>query len=169
MYQITQHHISEDSSLHSRLLYEKYTSHIISGLHGWINFSAEVPSSEPWLPGDQREGDASGGSLEPSLAAQRQLALLPVLELCAVHDSHHDSSLCHRGAGALLYLGWFQWLREPRLVCQQLRRLHHQAGLHLGSDGSGAFSIRLGSHVLRLHPETFEMRSIVTLAMAKPK
>lgn len=150
MYQITRLHFSEDINLHSRLLFEKYTSCIIAGLHRRINFSTEVPSSEPWLPGDQREGHASGGSVEPSLAAQRQLALLPILRLCAVYDSHHDSSLCHRGARALLHLGRFQRLREHCVVRQQLWCIHHQADLHLGSDGSGAFCVRLGAYVLYL-------------------
>jgi len=145
MYQITRLHFSEDINLHSRLLVEKYTSRIIAGLHRRISTSTEVPSSEPWLPGDQREGDASGGSVEPSLAAQRQLALLPVLGLCAAYDSHHDSSLCHRGARALHHLGRFQRLCEHRVVRQQLRCIYHQADLHLGSDGSGAFCIRLGA------------------------
>lgn len=145
MYQITRLHFSEDINLHSRLLFEKCTSRIIAGLHRRISISTEVPSSEPWLPGDQREGHASGGSVEPSLAAQRQLALLPVLGLCSVYDSHHDSSLCHRGARALLHLGRFQRLCEHRVVRQQLRCIYHQADLHLGSDGSGAFCIHLGA------------------------
>lgn len=89
--------------------------------------------------------------MEPSLAAQRELALLPVLRLCAVYDSHHDSSFCHRGARALLHLGRFQRLREHGLVRQQLRCIHHQADLHLGSDGSGAFCIRLGALLIWLN------------------
>ena len=149
MYQITRLHISEDINLLSLLLHEKYTSRLIAGLHRRINISAEVPTSEPRLPGDQCEGHASGGFVESLLAAKRQLVLLPVLGLCALYDSHHDGSLCHRGARALLHLGRFQRLREHRLV-RQLRCLHHQADIHLGSDWSGAFCVRLGAYVLYL-------------------
>lgn len=77
---------------------------------GTDDVSAGVPAGEPRLLGDQREGDASGGSVEPSLAAQAELALLDVLGLRPVHDPHHDSPLRHRGAGALLQLGRFQQL-----------------------------------------------------------